>query len=104
MAEAKSNANPGPGGVPRPESKPQAAPAAQPAPGAEATPAAKPKGRGAAARPIVLVVIAGIVAFFVWRHYTHHEGYTGGDVVTTGTIEAVHTQLGFKVAGRIAAV
>ena len=64
----------------------------------------KPKGRAAKLRPILLLVAVGLIGFFVWRHYTHREGYTGGDVTTTGTVEAVHVDLGFKVPGRIAEI
>jgi len=67
---------------------------------------AEPKARGRAAviRPIVLVVVLGTIAFFVWRSATRKEGYSGGDVVTTGTIEAEHVDLSFKVGGRLAEV
>ena len=64
----------------------------------------KPKGRAAKLRSILLLVAVGLIGFFVWRHYTHREGYTGGDVTTTGTVEAVHVDLGFKVPGRIAEI
>jgi len=65
---------------------------------------AKPRSRAAMIRPIVLLIVLGTIAFFVWRSATRKEGYTGGDVVTTGTIEAVHVDLGFKVSGRLAEV
>ena len=55
-------------------------------------------------RPIVLLLIAGTIAYFTWRHFTHKEGYTGGDVTTTGTVEADHLDLSFKVSGRLAEV
>lgn len=64
----------------------------------------KPKGLAALIRPIVLVLVLGTIGFFVWRNATRSEGYTGGDVTTTGTVEAVHVQLAFKVAGRLAEV
>ena len=64
----------------------------------------KPRSRAALIRPIVLLVVVGGVGFLVWRNATRSEGYTGGDVVTTGTVEAVHVQLSFKVAGRLADV
>jgi RND family efflux transporter MFP subunit len=64
----------------------------------------KPKGRAARIRPIVGLVVLGTIAFFVWRYYTRREGYTGGDVETIGTIEAVHVDLSFKVPGRIAEI
>ena len=59
-------------------------------------------GRAAVVRPIILFVILGGIGFGWWKNATHKEGYHGGDVVTTGTIEAVHVRLGFKVSGRIA--
>ena len=67
---------------------------------------AQTKGKGPAAviRPIVLLAVLGTVGFFIWRNATRSEGYTGGDVVTTGTVEAVHVQLSFKVGGRLADV
>ena len=52
-------------------------------------------------RPIVLLLVVGTVGYFVWRSVTRREDYTGGDVVTTGTIEAVRVGLGFKITGRI---
>ena len=64
----------------------------------------RPKGRAAVIRPIVLFVVLGTTGFFVWRYYTHREGYTGGDVKTTGTVESVHVDLAFKVPGRIAEI
>ena len=64
----------------------------------------KPRSRAALIRPIALLVVVGGAGFLVWRNATRSEGYTGGDVVTTGTVEAVHVQLSFKVAGRLADV
>lgn len=64
----------------------------------------KPKGPIALIRPIVLAVVLGIVAFFIWRSATRSEGYGGGDIVTTGTVEGVSVQLSFKVQGRLASV
>ena len=64
----------------------------------------KPKGAAARIRAVVMVVVLAVVAFFIWRQATRVEGYTGGDVVTTGTVQAVHVDLGFKVPGRIADV
>jgi HlyD family secretion protein len=55
-------------------------------------------------RPLILLVIVGGGGTAIWRYQHRAEGYTGGDVVTTGTIEAVHVRLGFKVAGRLAEV
>jgi RND family efflux transporter MFP subunit len=66
--------------------------------------ASTPKRPAALIRPVVLVVVLGAVAFFVWRNATRTEGYSGGDVTTTGTVEAVQVQLGFKVGGRLADV
>lgn len=56
----------------------------------------------AVVRPIVILLILGTIAYFVWKNATRREDYAGGDVQTTGTIEAVHVRLGFKVTGRIA--
>src|SRR5262245_66544817 len=58
--------------------------------------------RVAAIRRVVLLAVLALVGYLVWRHYTHREGYTGGDVTTTGTIAAEHVDLAFKVPGRIA--
>jgi RND family efflux transporter MFP subunit len=87
----------------RPSNTPSGAPAAT-APGAAsgAAPPAKPKS--SPIRPIVMILVVGLIAFFWWRSAHRAEGYRGGNVVSTGTIEAVHVQLGFKVAGRIADV
>src|SRR5690349_18151454 len=87
----------------RPGSQPQAAPA--PAPEAAPSPAPKKaKSRASAIRPIVLLLVAGTIAYFGWRYAHRKEGYTGGPVTTTGTIDAVHVQLSFKVPGRLAEV
>lgn len=51
---------------------------------------------------LLLVVIAGAIA--IWNYKHRKEGYAGGDVTTTGTIEAVQVSLGFKVAGKLAEV
>ena|SRR5580765_4915465 len=69
---------------------------------AEPKPSNSRHSRAAAMGRIALLVVLALVGFLVWRHYTHHEGYTGGDVTTTGTIEAEHVDLAFKVPGRIA--
>ena len=66
--------------------------------------AEKTRGPAALIRPLVMLVVLGAVGFFIWRNATRSEGYTGGDVLTTGTVEAVHVQLGFKVTGRLAEV
>jgi len=52
----------------------------------------------------VLLVVIGGVSFLVWWQTHRAEGYTGGNVVTTGTVQAVHVDLSFKVPGRIADV
>ena len=62
---------------------------------------AKPKRPAALVRPFVLALVVGVIAYFTWRGCTRREGYSGGNISTTGTIEAVHVQLSFKVAGRI---
>ena len=64
----------------------------------------KKAGLPPAVRAVVLLVVLGTIGFFVWRSATRKEGYTGGDVTTTGTIEAIHIDLAYKVAGRIAEV
>jgi len=53
---------------------------------------------------VVLLLILATGGFFIWKYVTRREDYRGGDVQTTGTIEAVQVQLGFRVAGRIANV
>ena len=55
-------------------------------------------------RMVVLLLILGTIAVFAYRRATRREDYTGGNIQTTGTLEAVHVQLGFKIAGRLAAV
>src|SRR5262249_9812510 len=65
---------------------------------------AKPRGAAATVRTVVLLVVLAGIGFLVWRQLTRREGYVGGDVVTTGTVQAVHVDLGFKVPGRIADV
>lgn len=62
------------------------------------------KGPPPAARAIVLLIVLGTIGYFVWKSATNHEDYTGGDVTTTGTIEAIHIDLAYKVGGRIAEV
>src|SRR5438094_74336 len=52
-------------------------------------------------RPIILLLVVGGIGWYAWRRAHRQEGYTGGDIVTTGTVEAVHVRLGFKVSGRI---
>jgi len=65
---------------------------------------AKPRGAAARIRAVVLLVVIGGVSFLVWWQTHRAEGYTGGNVVTTGTVQAVHVDLSFKVPGRIADV
>jgi HlyD family secretion protein len=67
---------------------------------------AESKSRRLAAflRVVVLILVLGTIAFVIWRNSRAREDYTGGDVHTTGTVEAVHVQLGFKIAGRLAEV
>ena len=89
--------------APSPPAQPPATPAT-PAPAVAPAPAAKSKRRGAAIRPIVLLLVIGGIAFATWRYTHRREGYQGGDITTTGTIEAVHVQLSFKVPGRLAEV
>src|SRR5436190_1243516 len=55
-------------------------------------------------RVVVLTLVIGTIAYFVWRSATRTEGYTGGDVTTTGTIDAIHVQRRYKVGGRVASV
>ena len=60
------------------------------------------KGGGPAAilRPVMLLaLVAG--GYLWWRAAHQPEGYTGGDVRTTGTIVADHVRLGFRTTGRI---
>ena len=57
-----------------------------------------------AVRAILPLLVLGTIVFLVYRYATRREDYTGGDITTTGTIEAVHVQLAFKVAGRLAEV
>jgi len=89
-----------------PRTQPPASP--PPAGGAPAAaapaPATKPKRRGAAIRPIVFLIVLGAIAVASWKYTHRKEGYQGGDITTTGTIEAVHVQLSFKVPGRLADV
>ena len=75
---------------------------------AESDPQPKPKPKpnraGAIIRPVILLSVLGAVAFLIWRNAHRTEGYTGGNITTTGTIDAVHVQMSFKVAGRLAGV
>jgi RND family efflux transporter MFP subunit len=55
-------------------------------------------------RPLVFLLVVGGIAYAVWSYKHRNEGYRGGDIATTGTVEAVTVDLGFKVPGRIAEV
>jgi len=55
-------------------------------------------------RPIVFLLVTLGIVYAVWAYKHRNEGYKGGDISTTGTVEAVSVDLGFKVAGRIADV
>ena len=35
-------------------------------------------------RPILILLILGTIAYFVWKSATRREDYAGGDVETTG--------------------
>ena len=75
----------------------------------EHRPAPVPSGgkrgsRRAVIRPIVLTLVLLIAGTAIWKYATRREDYRGGDIQTTGTIEAVQVQLGFQVSGRIADV
>ncbi len=65
-------------------------------------PPAKP--RRSPIRAIVLFLVVGGIAFAIWSYQHRKEGYTGGNVTTTGTVEAVQVSLGFKVPGKLAEV
>jgi RND family efflux transporter MFP subunit len=55
-------------------------------------------------RPAVLLVILTAATVAVWSYRHRKEGYRGGNITTTGTMEAVQVSLGFKVAGKLAEV
>ena len=63
----------------------------------------KNKVPAALVRVLALAALA-TAGYFIWRYSNRAEGYTGGDILTTGTVEAVHVELGFRVAGRLADV
>ncbi|MGE5177996.1 MAG: efflux RND transporter periplasmic adaptor subunit [Bacteroidota bacterium] len=63
-----------------------------------------PPSRARRIRGIVLLVVIAAAAYAIWSYTHRKEGYQGGNVVTTGTIEAVQVSLGFKVGGKIATV
>jgi RND family efflux transporter MFP subunit len=55
-------------------------------------------------RPLALLLVISAIAYFTWRYFHRREGYRGGAIETTGTVEAVQVRLGFQVGGRIAEV
>lgn len=63
-----------------------------------------PAPRARRIRVIVLVLVLAGAGFAIWKVAHRREGYQGGDVTTTGTIEAVQVSLGFKVPGKLAEV
>lgn len=81
----------GPSQPPTTASRPDRAPAKRPHPAQRA-------------RPIILLLILAVIAFFVWRNATRREGYNGGDVTSTGTVDADQVQLSFKVGGQLSDV
>jgi len=66
-----------------------------------ASPAKRPH-RSAIVRRIILLVLLLGGGIAIWKATHRREDYTGGDIQTTGTIEAVQVRLGFQVGGRIA--
>jgi RND family efflux transporter MFP subunit len=62
------------------------------------------RGVPVAVRVAIVLVVLATATYFIWRYATRSEGYTGGDITTTGTIDAIHLELGYKVAGRLASV
>src|SRR5262245_15183756 len=105
MAETARDTSPSRGDSPVPAGA--AAPARAPATASAPAPEPGPRARSAALkliRPLVLLLVVGGISFAYWSYKHRNEGYRGGDIVTTGTVEAVSTDLGFKVAGRIADV
>ncbi len=59
------------------------------------------KGGRGRLRPIIMLVILAAGGYGLWRYQHRSEGFQKGDVLTTGTIEAVHLDLAFKVQGRL---
>jgi len=55
-------------------------------------------------RPAVLLLLLAAAIVAIWSYRHRKEGYHGGNITTTGTLEAVQVSLGFKVAGKVAAV
>lgn len=62
----------------------------------------KRPNRSAIVRRIILLVLLLGAGVAIWKWTHRREDYVGGDVQTTGTIEAVQVRLGFQVGGRIA--
>jgi RND family efflux transporter MFP subunit len=63
-----------------------------------------PPSRARRIRGIVLLVVIAVAGYAIWSYTHRKEGYQGGNVLTTGTFEAVQVSLGFKVGGKIATV
>ena len=55
-------------------------------------------------RTLVLLGVLGGGGWLAWHALHKQEGYTRGDIVTTGTVDADHVSLAFKVGGRLAEV
>ena len=64
----------------------------------------KRSGPPRALRALLPLLIVGAIVFLSYRYTHRREDYRGGDIESTGTIEAVHVQLAFKVGGRVAEV
>jgi len=67
----------------------------------------EPKPRPSPARflrPVILLLLVTASIVAIWSYRNRKEGYRGGNITTTGTMEAVQVTLGFKVAGKVAEV
>jgi len=95
MAENQADKAPSP-----PAEKPAATSA--PPPAEKGT--AKAASRGHQIRRVVLILVLLAVVYGIWSYKHRKEGYQGGNITTTGTVEAVQVSLGFKVAGKVADV